>query len=406
MAIFDLFRSNTNVSSHGGVSYYTSGKHTKSGELVSPQAALEDATVLSCINVIAQGIAQLPLTLVNKADNSVSTSPIVQLTQRPNDYQTPYEFAYGLVSTLLTYGNAYLKVVRAGGRPFQLLPMDPNNITYSLNPAGYPVYSYKGDNIRIPSEDIIHIKDTVLFDVQGMSRVTLAAERIGALIAADRQMAETFRNGIDVRSTIELDMPMTPDKKRELNEVLQQAFGAGGKQRGGAFVIEGGSFKTHKGTSPADTDLRQLRENLIQEIAAVFRVPAFMVGASSDQKYSNVRQMQTALYRDTFAPLLTSIEQAFNLKLLDTTQTVCFKFDVTELLKGDVESQANVAAKLVQGGIWTPNEARAYTGKEALEGGDALQLSTPIDADDYRGTPDQPNAMAPELTGEEDNNNE
>ena len=105
MAIFNLFSSNDNHPIRGGGGTVIGGMavRTKSGQSVTTANAMEDATVLSCVNVIAQGIAQLPLNLVSKADSSVSKSPISSLSQRPNDYQTPYEFTYGLVATLLTY---------------------------------------------------------------------------------------------------------------------------------------------------------------------------------------------------------------------------------------------------------------------------------------------------------------
>ena len=407
MAIFNLFSSNDRHPIRGGGGTVIGGmaKQTKSGQSVTTANAMEDATVLSCVNVIAQGIAQLPLNLVSKADSSVSKSPISSLSQRPNDYQTPYEFTYGLVATLLTYGNAYLKIVRtANGRPVQLLPMDPTDIMYALNVAKMPVYSYRGSNERISNDEIIHIKDTVLFDVEGMSRVTLAATRVGALKAADELMEDTFRNGVNIMTSFEFPEYLDANRKEDFLEGVKQSFTAAGPNRGGSLLLEMGVMKQHKGTTAADTDLRELRLNLIHEIAAVFRVPSFMVGGSGDQKYSNVRQMQTALYRDTFAPILTSIEQSFNMKLLSKSYDECFKFDVTELLKGDVESQANVAAKLVDSGIWTANEARAYTGMEALEGGDVLGQVSSLNANDYRGTEGQPNAMAPENTGEENNN--
>ena len=406
MAILDLFRGNQNYSRGGGGTYIGGhSKRTKSGQSVTTSNALEDATVLSCVNVIAQGIAQLPLNLIREADQAVSTSPISNLTKRPNDYQTPYELKYGLVSTLLTYGNAYLKIVRtANGRPTQLLPMDPNGINYELNQAGYPVYSYRGSDERIPNEDILHFKDTVLFDIAGMSRVTLAATRVGALKAADEQLEETFKNGLNLLTTFEFTEDVSPEKKEAWAEAVKESFASGGSNRGGAMLIENGTMHTHKAASPADTDLRQLREALIQEIAAVFRVPAFMVGGSGSQTYSNVRQMQTAFYRDTLAPILTNIEQVLDMKLKGKNYDECFKFDVTDLLKGDLESQSSLVSKLVTSGVWTPNEGRVYTGQMPIESGDVLHTPKPINTDDYRGTPNEPNAMNPENTGEDDIN--
>jgi phage portal protein BeeE len=124
-----------------------------------------------------------------------------------------------------------------------------------------------------------------------------------------------------------------------------------------------------------------------------------MVGGDGQEKYSNLRQAQTGFYRDTLLPLISVIEESINLKLGGNNSMA--KFDVSMLLKGDIESQTRVAVQLVTGGILTPNEAREYLEYEMVEGGDSLNNQPSLtNPDSQRGSVDQPNGMNPEQTGE------
>jgi phage portal protein BeeE len=87
----------------------------------------------------------------------------------------------------------------------------------------------------------------------------------------------------------------------------------------------------------------------------------------ADEKYSNQSARLASMYRDTFAPILYNIEQAFSHNL--TTGTTDIRFDAGAMIKGDLASQVTIAATAVAGAaIMTPNEARAFIGLTRIEG--------------------------------------
>ena len=373
------------------------GSSTKSGESVSPVRALEDATVLSCINTIAQAVAQLPLHVLD-GDNQPRKGNFQNILNKPNDYQTSYSFKYAIIHSLMAYGNVYIRIIKTKtGTPVQLILIEPNKMAVESNVARMPVYEHE-DYGTLKIDEIIHIQDITTFDAEGKSRVELAAERIGALKAADALMAATFKSGVNLGYVLKVVPGMDADQFEQLSTGFRESFGQYGANRGGATVIQGADITAIKGSTPADADLLNLRSKLINEIAAVFKVPTGMIGGDGDEKYSNLRQSQTGFYRDTIAPLLDSIEQSINLKLGNPTAQA--KFDVSLLLKGDIESQTRVAVQLITAGIWTSNEAREYLGADALEGGDELASPSTTDVNNQRGSVDEPNALNPEQTGE------
>ena len=131
-----------------------------------------------------------------------------------------------------------------------------------------------------------------------------------------------------------------------------------------------------KGSTPADADLLSLRQELKNEIAGVFRVPSFMIGGTGADKYNNVRQRLSSFHRDTLQPIICNIEEAFTLKLLDGTKEAV-TIDVTTFIKGDVDNQSVIAQRMVQSGVWTPNEVRAYVGTNPHDSEFADQLIEP-----------------------------
>ena len=379
-------------SPHAGVFFNAASSTTKSGQTVTTSNALKNATVLSCVNVIAQGIAQLPLE-VWQGDTKAQINQLNTTLKRPNSFQTGYEFKAALVKDLLVYGNSFTRVVRApNGRVIEMIPVDPDDMSVSANKFGIPVYRHSSFGIML-NKEIIHIRDVAGHDVTGLSRVLCAAERIGALNAADQLMSETFANGVSVNYSVEMTAALDDTSRETLYKQLKASFGQGGSRRGGIAVLEGGKMSAMKGSTPADADLRALRTHLINEIAALFRVPASLVGGMADEKYSNQSARLASMYRDTFAPILYNIEQAFSHNL--TTGTTHIRFDAGAMIKGDLASQVTIAATAVAGAaIMTPNEARAFIGLTRIEGEGMDELG-------HTSTPPAPPAQPGDRAGEE-----
>ena len=363
----------SDASNFGFLFAETAGQ-TNSGENVNVDTVLSEPTTMSCINIIAQGITQIPIVVKRKLEDGkyeiVQDHPVAALLQQPNVYQSPSDFKYSMVETILVHGNCYLRIVRANGdpmdgsrtdgRPVQLVPMDPSDVTVGANAFGIPTYTHETYG-QIVAENVIHIRDVNTFTALGLSRTLLAAEIIGAKLAADRLMSETFKNGVSVNYAIQSNAPVDATAAENLQKQMKAAFGAGGSKRGSLMLIENGTLNAVKGSTPADADLRALRQELKTEIAGVFRVPAFMVGGTGGDKYNNVRQRLSSFHRDTLQPIITNIEEAITLKLLDGINELVY-FDVADFIKGDFENQVNVASTAVSQGIWTPNEGRHYLG--------------------------------------------
>lgn len=366
---------------------------SSAGVGVDIESILREPTAMSCVNIITQGISQLPMQ-VKKYDDAggcevMKDHPVSVLMKRPNNFQSATEFKGSIVTSLLTQGNAFIRIIRAGpdadaldgmninGRVSQLVVMDADEMAISSDGLGFPLFTQDKHN-QIANENMIHIRDFTVFTAQGQSRPKLGAEIIGAKIAADRLMGRTFKNGLNMKYAVTSNAPYDPAEVAAMQTALQQTFGPAGAQSGGAIVISNGDVKPIKGLTPADTDLRELRDQLKDEIAGLFRVPPSMVGGKSDEKFNNVRQKLASFHRDTLNPIITGIEEAMTLKLLDDP-TEQLMFDVSELLKGDIETETKLAVEAAGGPIISINEARRKVGYNPLkdEDMDSIRASGP-----------------------------
>ena len=366
----------------------TSGR-TNSGERVNVETALEEATVSTCVNVIREGLSQIPYCIKKQNTDGgfdlLTDHPISLLLNKPNVFQSPTDFKSSIISTLLIHGNCFIRVIRAQdgpagpatvGRPVQLVPMDPVDVTTGVNEFGIPNYHHEsfGD---MAAENVIHIKDLSIFTANGYSRVLLASELVGIKLGLDKAIAFGLRDGFDAGAVVTTDQSLTPDEIKAYTDSINEAFGSQGDKKKGVMMLGGGANLTQlKGVTPADMDLRELRDDVKAEIAAVFKVPGFMVGAEGGQQYNNVRAKQSSFHRDTLQPIITNIEEAITMKLIDAAdESVHFKIE--DYIKGDINAQTDVVTRNVQAGIMTPNEARDYLGMKRHDGPTADELIEP-----------------------------
>ncbi len=358
--------------------------------------ALKDSTVSGCIRIISELISQVGFTSDDEIFNN--------LIKKPNYINTQSEFLRVLVQNMLAYGRVFIEIVRDGsGKPIQLNILDNSEMTVGINSTQIPTYLYKYTSNatakRIDFDNIIDIRDVPTTGVKSLSRIENNLTRISLLISADKLVESSFRNGLNLKYHVKFDKQLSVEKSKEMAVMFRDEFNANSGAGSNVFVSGNSDVTELNGTTPANADLRDFRKNLIGEVCAIFGVQPSLLGGTSDQKYSNVRQKTTALYRDTIVPLLINIQQRFE----DKFDTV-LHYDANVLLQGDFESSMRVATQGVSGGVMTVNEARSLL---LLPLSDDLAYNTiqppkTFESDDARGSVDEPNDLNPEAN--RDNN--
>jgi HK97 family phage portal protein len=343
-----------------------------SGESVTEETALEVAAVLSCVSLLADSVASLPLRAITQTgDRSVGVETPTFLTF-PAATVTQYELIHMVVSSLALHGNAYLWLDYAGGTagmPSQIVPLHPDNVNVTIT-GNDRTYTVAGQPIDI--NQILHLRwFTPPQAARGISPLHQQRNTIGSALAVERHVSQWYGEGGTPSSVLEVDGEISV----EAAKVLQATWETQHRRRRRPAILSGGVKWKPISASAADMELNASREYSVSEIARVFRIPAHMIGAkSASQTYTNNEQAGLNFLTFTLLPWLRRIESAFT-DLMPPGQRV--QFDTAAFLRADTINRYRAHQLGIASGFLTPNEVRAIEGLERFEGGDDFVMALP-----------------------------
>lgn len=149
---------------------------------VNEFTAMQMTAVYSCVRVLAETLAGLPLHLYKK-ENSSSKEKAKQhslyflLHDEPNSEMTSFVFRETLMTHLLLWGNAYAQIIRNGKNEILgLYPLMPNKMTVMRSEDGeiFYKYKYKYEDVYLLKEDVLHIPGLGFDGLIGYSPITMA----------------------------------------------------------------------------------------------------------------------------------------------------------------------------------------------------------------------------------------
>ena len=336
------------------------------GERMDDWTALGVSSVLSAVSLLADSVASMPMRCyaIDK-DGKRIMRPLPDVLANPDPESNTYELIHQVVASLALHGNAYVKIDRdRSGNMIGLVPLHPYQM--QVMPTGDQTgrkYLHLGNEMI--REDMLHLRwFTPPQSLVGVSPLNQTRNLVGLSIAMDRHLAQFYGEGGTPSSVLETDQKLTLDQAR----IIQGTWEATHRRHRRPAVLSDGLKWRPITTSAADNEMIATREQLIRDIARIFRIPSHLIGASGDpQTYQNVEQASLNFLTHTIHPWLRRIEIAFS-QILDAGDDVAF--DTSTLLRVDALTRANVNLINVQMGARTPNEVRQIEGMEPYEGGD------------------------------------
>lgn len=141
---------------------------TTSGKTVNERTAMQTTAVYSCVRILAETIASLPLQTYKYTDTGkekATKHPIYNLLHNePNPEMTSFVFRETLMSHLLLWGNAYAQIIRDGrGQVMALYPLMPDKMTVDRTSNGEIYYEYQKD-ICLKQQSVILKATSVTLD--------------------------------------------------------------------------------------------------------------------------------------------------------------------------------------------------------------------------------------------------
>ena len=355
---------------------------TSSGKNVNEQTAMQVTAVYSCVRILSEAIAALPLHTYKYKDGGGKEKAIEHplyylLHDETNPEMTSFVFRETLMSHLLLWGNAYAQILRNGkGEIIALYPLMPNRMTVDRAANGEIYYRYstnESDNVSLKKlsqvylrkEDVFHIPGLGFDGLVGYSPIAMAKNAIGMALATEEYGAKFFANGASPSGVLE--HPSTIKDPDKLRESWNSLFKGSSNSHKIAVLEEGLKYQPI-GISPNEAQFLETRKFQIDEIARIFRVPPHMVGDLEKSSFSNIEQQSLEFVKYTLDPWVTRWEQSIQRSLLLESEKKDYfaKFNVDGLLRGDYQSRMNGYATGIQNGFLSPNDIRSLENMDLI----------------------------------------
>lgn len=395
MSIFSgLFKSRDKPKNNtAGSSYrfFTGG--STAGKNVTERSAMQMTAVYSCVRVLSEALASLPLHVYKYRsdggkEKALDNPLYFLLHDEPNPEMTSFVFRETLMTHLLLWGNAYAQIIRNGkGEVVALYPLMPNRMTVDRDENGRLYYKYyRGSDEAIRNKeyevilspyDVLHIPGLGFDGLVGYSPIAMAKNAIGLAIATEEYGAKFFANGAAPSGVLEHPGTLkNPDKVRES---WNATFG-GSHNANKVAVLEEGMKYTPISISPEQAQFLETRKFQINEIARIFRVPPHMVGDLEKSSFSNIEQQSLEFVKYTLEPWLVRWEQSMVRSLLSPSEKreYFIKFNVDGLLRGDYASRMSGYATARQNGWMSANDIRELENLDRIpteDGGDLYLIN-------------------------------
>lgn len=217
--------------------FYMGG--TTSGKAVTERSAMQMTAVYSCVRILAEAVAGLPLHLYKYNDDGGKEKAIDHplyrlLHDEPNPEMSSFVFRETLMTHLLLWGNAYAQVIRNGkNEVVALYPLMPNKMSVDRDENGHLYYTYyRGPDeaiknmefaVTLQPSDVLHIPGLGFDGLVGYSPIAMAKNAIGMAIACEEYGAKFFANGATPGGVLE--HPSTIKDPQRVRESWQAAFG-------------------------------------------------------------------------------------------------------------------------------------------------------------------------------------
>lgn len=310
---------------------------------------------------------------------------------RYNDYQTRFAFWEAVEESLAwrNVANIFKLTDPLNGRVVELWALHPDQVKSTDD--GYEVTVMQGylDPIgRGPGK--YEVGEDAVLRIRGHGEggkldpptpIQLFKEALSGPIGRQKHENRMWRRGAALQVAVEFPPGITPAQAGEWKDQWRATYeGIDGETTG---VVGDGATIKPIGMTPADAQFVDMAKLTVHDASRIMGVPANLLGVQTERPVPNLEQDLATWLRFGLGPECARIESALGADddLFGATppnaSSVYPEFDTEMFVRGDIKTEAQVLAQLVQVGILTPNEARRLRGLDDIPGGDIPQI-TPV----------------------------
>ena len=266
MGIFSgLFRSRDkpeNRTAGSAYTFYMGG--STSGKAVTERTAMQMTAVYSCVRILAEAVAGLPLHLYKyNADGGKEKAldhPLYRLLHdEPNPEMSSFVFRETLMTHLLLWGNAYAQVIRNGkNEVIALYPLMPNKMSVDRDENGHLYYTYyRGSDeaiknkefaVTLQPSDVLHIPGQVLHCPYKADKAKLVLREMADSLVLDLVEKGLVTDQIVVTIGYDIENLTDPERRKKYHgDIVKDHYGRQiPKHSHGTINLDGHTSSTRK----------------------------------------------------------------------------------------------------------------------------------------------------------------
>ena len=325
----------------------------------------------------------------------VTTSALSRILKRPNAYQSPSDFFLYLTDCLYGEGAAFGLAIR--NNRFEISEihlMTPRECSVSVGADGAIYYQLAGNAIverlfaddrqalqRVPARDVLHVRlPNPRNPLQGCAPLEAALLDIAVSNALVAQALAYASN--EGRPSGVLQTPASFHDKPEAVERLRAKWNehTQGINAGGTPILTDGLEWKPAVVNSRDAQLAERLQVSDQRIAMAYRVPLALLSLMAGTGPQGSTESLMGFWISTgLGPCANLIEDAVGrLFALGGWPDDYLELDLEALLRANFRDRIEGLARGVQGGIFSPNEARAKEDLKAMPFGDEPRVQQQV----------------------------
>jgi len=362
---------------------------------IDPTSGDNSAMVEACLSAYSQTVAMCPgdhwRANDKKGRDRVTNSALSRILRYPNSYQSPSDFMLNATRSLYADGNAYALALRNDRFEIdELHLMDPRQSAPQVAATGDVFYRLAGNDVidrqlaeplLVPARDVLHIRLNATrrrhpFPLVGDTPIAAAMQDIAQSNAMTQQQIQFYMNQARPSAVLTTDLILDKDQVQFIRDRWDEQ--SKGLKAGGTPILTAGLKPQILSSNSKDAELSDIMKLTDQKIALAFRVPLQILGIGGTTFGSTELLMQSWIASGLgFA--LNHIEDAYGLLFnLKGQPDEYVEFDTKALLRSAFRDRIEGLARAVQGGIFSPNEARASESMDEVKFGDEPRVQQQV----------------------------
>ena len=329
---------------------------------IDSKTVFEVNAVYSAVALIANSISTLPLDVFTRVDGQRQPYlPRPEWVTKPDVAMPRVAFYNSVIVSLLIDGNVFVRVFSdSRGRVLNLVVLNPRSVIVTRNAQGLLMFQVEGEPQPLTSSEVLFIPDVVRpGHVRGVSRVEALKENFGLALALEKFAAQFLGNGTNLQGVIEFPGQLSQEQADNLRESFDAKHRGWRRGHRTGILSGGASFKTTQVDPQASQNL-EARRMAVEDVARAFNIPGHLLNIAGTMSYASVEANGLQFLQLTILPIVQKLEEVFStlMSRYPSGENAFVKFNVTSLIRADVQTRTAAYSTMVQMGAISLNEVR------------------------------------------------